>query len=140
MEVDILNTLVSGAIWRAEQSDELGLETARSAWKEVSKLEEEIAKLMPVKDAEGRISRRGAVRAALRAEDPVRAQDLVKRYAAEDGAPRALGTDLRKMLKASANELSEQFPFATKYHKPNDVQMLANQLRKSGPFSLAEAV
>jgi hypothetical protein len=41
------------------------------------------------------------------------------------------------MLKADVKVLSEEFPFAAKYHKPNDVQMLANRLQQSGPFWLA---
>jgi hypothetical protein len=135
-KVDALHTLVSAAIWRAEQLDELGLETP-SAWMEVSKLEEELAKIMPVKEAEGRIARRGAVRAALKAKDHVRARDLVERYAAEDGGPKALRTALRAMLKADVKVLSEQFPFAAKHHNPNDVQKLANRLQESGPFWLA---
>ena len=136
MAVDTLNALVSGAIWRAEQLDELGLDTANSAWKEVSKLEEEIAKIVPTKEAEGRIARRGAVRAALKANDHVRARDLFDRYTAEEGVPRALRSDLRKMLRAEAKELSEEFPFAAKHYRPNDVQMLAIRFRECGPFGL----
>ena len=138
MAVDTLHALVSSAIWRAEQLDELGLETACLAWMEVSKLEEEIAKIIPAKEAEGRIARRGAVRASLKAKDLVRAQDLVERYA-EDGASRALRAEFREMFKADAKGLSEQFPFAAKHHKPSDVQMLANLLLQRGPFWLAAA-
>jgi len=83
MTVDALHTLVSGAIWRAEQLGELGMQTASTAWSEVSRLEEEFAKTLPAKETEGCIARRGAVRAALKAGDHVRAQDLVKRYVAE---------------------------------------------------------
>jgi hypothetical protein len=119
MTYDTLNTLVTSAIWRAEQLDELGLETACSAWSEVSTIEERLAKTMTAKEAEGRIARRGAVRAALKAQDHVRAQDLVERYVAEDGIPKALRAELRQMLKEDAKGLSEQFPFAAKYHKPN---------------------
>jgi hypothetical protein len=137
MHADALHTLVTSAIWRAEQLDELGLETACSAWIEVSKWEEELAKIIPAKEGEGRIARRGAVRAALKAKDHVRAQDLADRYAAEKGVPRALRTELRGILEEDAKGLSEQFPFAAKHHKPKDVQMLANQLQKGGPFWLA---
>ena len=73
MDVNTLNTLVSSAIWRAEQLEDLGLEAARSAWVEVSSLEEELAKAIPAEQAEGRIARRGAVRAALKANDVARA-------------------------------------------------------------------
>ena len=137
MTYDALNTLVSSAIWRAEQLDELGLETACSAWIEVSKIEAQLAKIMPAKEAEGRIARRGAVSAALKAKDHVRARALAECYTAEKGVPRTLLTELRAMLKADAKELSEEFPCAAKRHKPNDVRMLANRLQESGPFWLA---
>lgn len=136
MSVDTLYTLVSGAIWRAEQLDELGLGTANWAWREVSKLEEEIAKTVPAKQTEGRIARRGAVRAALRGRDHLRARELAERYAAEDGVPDALRSDLRDMLETDANELSEEFPFAARRCKPRDVQMLAERLQECGPFGL----
>lgn len=136
MRVETLNVLVSGAIWRAEQLDELGLDSAASAWSEVSKLEEEIAKLVPAKEAEGRIARRGAVRAALKANDHARARELADRYATENGVPRALRSDLRDILKADADELSQEFPFVAKHYKPNDIRKLANRLQEWGPFNL----
>jgi len=139
MTVDILNTLVSSAIWRAEQLADLGLETAIPAWLEVSKLEEELAKQIPVKDSEGRIARRGAVRAALKANAPVRAQELMERYLAEAGIPGQLRAELRDLLKEDAKVLTEQFPFAAKYHKPNELQVLVNELLQRGPFRLAAA-
>ncbi|MBM4044023.1 MAG: hypothetical protein FJ279_02830 [Planctomycetes bacterium] len=137
MTVDELHALVSSAIWRAEQLDGLDLETSTSAWAEVSRVEEELAKVLSIKDAEGRIARRGAVRAALKAKDYARAQDLAQRYAGEPGAPRTLSAELRDMLKADANVLSEQFPFAARHYKPADVQAQANRLHQGGPFGLA---
>ncbi|MBM4031360.1 MAG: hypothetical protein FJ291_06185 [Planctomycetes bacterium] len=136
MTIETLNALVSGAIWRAEQLDELGADTAASAWKEVSQLEEEIAKIVPAKEAEGRIARRGAVRAALKANDHLRARDLAERYAADNGVPRALRNELRNILRADADELSEEFPFVAKHYKPNDIRKLANRLQECGPFNL----
>ena len=139
MSVDLLHTLVSSAIWRAEQLDDSGLETARSAWSEVSRWEEELAKIIPAKEVEGRIARRGAVRAALKAKDPARAQELVERYLAEDGIPKSLRTELRQMLEEDAKRLAEQFPSAAKYHKPQELRVLAIELQEHGPFSLATA-
>lgn len=139
MSVDLLHSLVSSAIWRAEQLDESGLETACSAWSEVSRWEEELAKTIPAKEAEGRIARRGAVRAALKAKDPIRAQQLVERYVAENGMSKTLRTELRHMLEEDAKRLAEQFPSAAKYHKPNELRVLAIQLVEHGPFSLASA-
>lgn len=139
MTVDALRALVSGAIWRAEQLDELGLETACLAWMEVSQFEEELAKVIPAKDAEGRIARRGAVRAALKAKKHVRAQNLVKRYVAERGAPRSLRADFREMMDSDSKALAEQFPFAARHHKPSDFHSLVSQLLERGPFCLAAA-
>ena len=139
MTVDTLHALVSSSIWRADQLDDLGLETACVAWMEVSKLEEELAKIIPAKETEGRIARRGAVRAALKAADLVRAQALVERFA-KDGASRALRTEFHTMLKEDAKLLSEQFPFAARHHSPSEVRRLANDLvLERGPFLLAAA-
>ena len=90
MNLDALLSLVSGAIWRAERLEDMGLETAASAWEEVSRFEEELAKLTPAKEPEGRIARRGAVRAALKANNHQRAQSLVERYLSERGTPKSL--------------------------------------------------
>jgi hypothetical protein len=92
MDVRTLNALVSSAIWRAEQLEELEelRDAASSAWLEVSKLEEELAKIKPAKDGEGRIARRGAVRAALKANDLIWARELAQRFSKDSGAPRAL--------------------------------------------------
>lgn len=139
MTVDALNALVSSAIWRAEQLDDLGLETAFSAWSEVSKWEEELAKVISAKETEGRIARRGAVRAALKAKDFNRAQNLVEYYVAETGFPKELGTELRYIIKEDAKRLSELFPFAAKHHKPKELQKIAAQLLRRGPFGLATA-
>jgi hypothetical protein len=136
MDVNTLNALVSSAIWRAEQLEELELEAASPAWLEVSKLEEELTKLKPANDAEGRIARRGAVRAALKANDIARAEELAKRFA-DDGASRVLHKELHDLLKVEANGLSERFPSAVKHHKPREVLRLAKLLLERGPFLLA---
>ena len=136
MDVNTLNALVSSAIWRAEQLEDLELDAASPAWLEVSKLEEELAKIKPAEDAEGRIARRGAVRAALKANDLARAEDLARHFA-EDGASRALCRELRDLLKVEANGLSELFPSASRHHKPGEVLRLAKLLLERGPFLLA---
>jgi hypothetical protein len=81
MDTDTLNTLVTDAIWRAEELEALGIPTS-SAWKEVSAIEEKLAKAFPVSEGQGRIARRGAVSAALKAGDYDRAQDLADAYVA----------------------------------------------------------
>jgi hypothetical protein len=98
VEIDTLNTLVTDAIWRAEELESRGI-SASLAWAEVSSIEEELAKAHPVSGAQGRIARRGAVRAALKSGDYARAYALADRYLAEDAAPESLKTELRTTLE-----------------------------------------
>jgi len=95
----MLNTLVADAIWRAEELETRGIPSAQLAWAEVSSIEEDLAKAHPVSEGQGRIARRGAVRAALKTGDYTRAQGLVDRYIAEDGAPESLKTELAEILE-----------------------------------------
>lgn len=139
MNLDALLSLVSGAIWRAEQLEDLGLETAPAAWMEVSQFEAELAAITPAKDPEGRIARRGAVRAALKAGKYQRAHDLAQKYLAEAGAPRSLKTDFREIMEADSQTLAEQFPFAARHHKPGELRSLLALFLERGPFHLAAA-
>jgi hypothetical protein len=74
--VDQLNTKVTAAIWKAEQLEAGG----RAAFLEVSRLEERLAKLLPITKAEGRIARRGALTAALKAQEKSRYGKLCAQY------------------------------------------------------------
>lgn len=58
----------------------------------------ELADAIPVSASEGRIARRGAVRAAFKAGDHERGQSLAERYIAEKGAPASLKEALREIL------------------------------------------
>ena len=136
MDSDILNPLVTSAIWRAEQLDELGTGTAPLAWSEVSTLEEQLAALLAVCTQEGRLARRGAVRAALKAHDYSRAEELARRYASEDGTPDSLRAAIEEMFQQDARKLTERFPYATKRHAVNEVRDLARQIRDAGAFGL----
>ena len=98
MEMNTLNSLVSGAIWRAEQLEACGIPGVKQAWMEVSSLEERLATLLSVSHPEGRIARRGSVHAALKSGDYARAQALVDRYVAEEAAPEAFITQVRQIL------------------------------------------
>ena len=137
METDTLNTLVSGAIWRAEQLETRGIRPSSQAWAEVSSLEEELAKALPVSDAEGRIARRGAVRAALKAGDYTRAQILADGYLAEDSAPTSLKTALREILEEDAHATASGFRYAAKRHSLREARDLARRFRETGAFGLA---
>lgn len=102
MSTDLLNTLVTSAIWRAEQLEEHGIDSASPVWAEVSALEEELAKALPASQPEGRIARRGAVRAALKAMDFARARALAESYLAEKDATRTFRASLRQLLEEGA--------------------------------------
>jgi hypothetical protein len=136
METDLLNTLVTEAIWRAEELDALGIQTA-SAWREVSVLEEELAKAFPSLEFEGQIARRGAVRAALRAEEYARAQSLCDAYLADADAPAFLKTGLYEILGEADREISSRFQHAAKRYRPREVRDLARRFSETGAFSLA---
>jgi hypothetical protein len=100
---------VTGAIWRAEQLEAHGIGSASQAWAEVSSLEDEIAKALPVSESEGRIARRGAVRAALKASDYARAHALTEGYASEECAPKALRVELNRILAEDAQTMARRF-------------------------------
>ena len=102
METDTLNTLVTGAIWRAEQLEAYGIYPATQAWSEVSSLEEELAKAHPASKSQGRIARRGAVRAALKAGDYSRGHELAALYLGEKSAPESLKAALRIIMEEDA--------------------------------------
>ena len=137
VETYTLNSLVSGAIWRAEQLEAHGIRSAAQGWAEVSSIEEELAKVMSVSVSEGRIARRGAVRAALKAGDYARAHALADGYVAEKAAPRSLVAALRKILQEDAQALASSFRFAAKHHSLREARDLARRFRETGAFGLA---
>lgn len=139
VDADTLHTLVSSAIWRAEQLEDRGVSSAPLAWAEVSQLEEQLAGAFPLSEPEGKIARRGAVRAALKAGEYARARTLADRFSAEDGVPRALKVAFRKMLEEDAGAVAGRYPYAAKRHRIEDARQLAGLLREGGPFGLAKA-
>ena len=137
VETDTLNTLVTAAIWRAEQLEARGIPTAPQAWAEVSSIEEELAKAFPASEFEGRIARRGSVSAALKAGDYARAHTLADGYVAEEAAPRSLKAALRKILEEDAQAMASGFRYAAKHHSPREARDLARRFREAGAFGLA---
>jgi hypothetical protein len=103
MNLETLYPLVTEAIRRAEVLDELGAPGARHAYLDVSLLEERIASLLPVSDAEGAIARRGAVSAAIAAHEFQRAEELAVRFAAEAALDDSLRADLTKLRKEASS-------------------------------------
>lgn len=137
MDTDSLHTLVSSAIWRAEQLEDHAPSTAPRAWAEVSLLEEELAKALPFAQPEGRIARRGAVRAALKAGDFSRAQALAERYLAEKEISEPFRAALREMLEEDARSLARLFPHAAQHYPVSEARNMVRRLQEDGPFSLA---
>lgn len=137
METDTLNSLVSSAIWRAEQLEAHGIRAALQAWAEVSLLEEQLAKAIPLSESEGRIARRGAVRAALKAREYARSQELAEHYAAEENAPQSLRKELRKILEDETQAMASRFRYAAKHHNLREARELARRFREAGAFGLA---
>ena len=138
MDTDTLNTLVSEAIWRAEQLEDLRIPSSRE-WTEVSSLEEELANALPVSDLEGRIARRGAVSAALKAGDYTRAQALADSYLCDRDAPESLKAALYEILEEDSEALATGFRYAAKHHSLREARELARWFRESGAFGLAAA-
>ena len=135
MGTDTLNALVSDAIWRAEELEARKIPSASVAWAEVSSLEEELAKAHPVSESQGRIARRGAVRAALKARDYIRANALADEYIVE--APESLKAQLREILDEDAQAMASRFQFASRRYSMADAQGLALRFGKSGAFGMA---
>lgn len=108
MDVKALHSLVSDAIWRAEQVQEDGLGSAATEWATVSSLEERLASAIPVSASEGRIARRGAVRAAFKAGDHARGRSLAEHYIAEEGAPASLEEALREILEENTRAAADR--------------------------------
>lgn len=137
MPSEALNALVTSAIWRAQQLEAHGIGSASQAWAEVSFVEEKLAKTFPISHGEGRIARRGAVRAALKAGDYTRAQELSDSYANEKGATKALKAALREMLAEDAREMESRFRFASKQLRAPEARQLARHFHEAGAFGLA---
>lgn len=137
MANEALNALVTSAIWRAQQLETLGIWSASQAWAEVSSVEEELAKTYSTSQGEGRIARRGAVRASLKAGDYARAQELSDLYSNEDGVTKALKSALREMLAEDARAMESRFRFASKYLRVSEARQLSRHFHEAGAFGLA---
>lgn len=98
MDTELLYPLVSEAIRRAETLEDLGASGARSAYLDVSLLEEKVAEVLPASDPEGALARRGAVRAALAAKDLARARQLAERFLAEVGCDTKLRAEILRLM------------------------------------------
>lgn len=137
MSVEILYPLISEAIQRAETLEDLRAPGAHAAYLDVSLLEEKIAEVLPASDPEGALARRGAVRAALAARKPDRAQQLVDRFLAETGDDDELRTELRQLSRQVERSAAARFPLVAGGIGLSEVRRLALALiRQGAPFPI----
>lgn len=101
MNLAELNRRVTDAITIAEGLPK-GSPESWTAFREVSLIEEIIARLTPADDVEGEIARLGAVAAALSANEPLRAVQLGETYLAE-----GLADDIKSKLTAMLDEADD---------------------------------
>lgn len=102
--LDTLYLLVTEAIQRAEALTEIQAPGAAAAHLDVSLLEERIAAILPASDPEGALARRGALRAAVSADDYERARLLAARFVAEDDASPELQELVSKLAPDESRE------------------------------------
>jgi len=103
-----LNERVTAAILRAEHLPP-GVE-ANLAFGEVSRIEEEIARLTTASSIEGDIARRGAITAALSAGEGLRALKLSEAYLAELTPAEDLVKELAMLRTEAAEQLAKAKP------------------------------
>lgn len=106
MDLAELNRRVTSAIFRAERLAE-GSWEAQEAYREVSFLEETIASRTGPAEVEGAIAREGAVHAAIKAGECLRALSLATRYLEEDAAPADLRIELEALRSAADKALPD---------------------------------
>ena len=137
MDIELLYPLVTEAIRRAETLEDLGAPGTRSAYLDVSLLEEKIAEVLPISDPEGALARGGAVRAALAAKEVARARQLCERFLMEAEADSELRTELRDLLKQAECSMAERYPRVAAKIGILEVWRLARVLTEQGaPFPI----
>lgn len=137
MSIELLYPLITEAIRRAETLEDLRAPGARSAYLDVSLLEERIADLLPASNPEGALARRGAVRAALAAKDFVRAQQLYKRFLAEPGSNSESKEELLRLIEQSEHSTAIRYPHVAAGVGIPEVRRLARALIQQGaPFPI----
>lgn len=108
MRIDDLYQGVTEAIGRAESLEAAGrARDAVIAHQEVSRIEEQIAKLLPAANDEGALARQGVVTAALSAGDLTRAAERARFYLGEEGLSPAWKVELESLRHEAEEALRE---------------------------------
>lgn len=139
MDIETLYPLVTEAIRRAEVLEDLHAPGAKDAYRDVSRLEERIASLLPPTDTEGAIARRGAVSAAISGGEFERAIDLAVRFREDIEADTSLATDLDALRGRAtvfraqeAGGLQSRYPAAFAQHGDSNIQNFIHAYRQQG--------
>jgi DNA anti-recombination protein RmuC len=123
VSLELLYPQVSEAIRRAETLEDLRDPGASSAYLDVSLIEERIAEALPATDPEGALARRGAVRAALSANDFARAQQLVEKFLAEAGDNTELQAELLQFSADLYRQLATTRPDAFRSDLASQIEL-----------------
>lgn len=137
MSIEALYPLITEAIRRAETLEDLHAPGARSAYLDVSLLEERAAEVLPASDPEGALARRGAVRAALAAKELTRAQQLAERFLAETGTDADLRVALLQFVEQAERSIAARYPHVAARFGLAEIRRLARALIQQGaPFPI----
>jgi hypothetical protein len=99
---------VTDAIHRSEELSAQGrARDATIAYLEVSRLEEQIAELLPADDPEGALARQGVVTAALDAGDVTRAIERARFYVRAEGLSPAFKAEIDALRREAEHTLRE---------------------------------
>lgn len=138
MKIEVLYSLVSEAIHRAETLGELGAPGAREAFQGVSILEQQISELLPASDPEGALARWSSVRAAISAGNPQRARELLDRFLGEKNASKEARAELVKIRTQLDQAAAVRFPRISKSIGMPRIYQLAQDFAAQGaPFAIA---
>ena len=138
--LDDLNTRVTAAIFHAEATT-FGSPEYQIAYRQVSDLEGQIARVTAATDFEGVVARRGAVWAAVRAGDWLLASQLAEEFLEPHAAYRTLMFELlrQRALAGGALPLEQESNFVTLldryWHQLTEEQRTAVEQEFAGPVS-----
>lgn len=146
-DLDLLKLRTTEAIFRADALTDLHAPGAAAAHREVSLFEEQIAERTVASKPEGAIARRGAVGAAVLAGDDARAEELIARFSADEGAGETLYqelTDVVAHVTALRTEerrkvIAKGFPrAAARYDDAEEIVYLAEAIaRQAEPLPIS---
>jgi hypothetical protein len=132
MDLEFLYPLISETIRRAETLEDSGAPGAKSAYLDLSLLEERVTEILPASDPEGALARRGAVRAALAAGDLARARRLSELFLAERDADTDSMAEIAQLLEKAERATAARFPRVAAVIGFSEIRRIAFSLHQQG--------